>query len=157
MANEKFKMWKLALASIHLDGKVVPEEREWFRSKINELANNKVLNFSVEEIQELQSVLDSPAINFEEEFEKLERPADCAILVHLLNQIIHVDHDLDPQEAEMLKKLEYACRKNVDQDMVDNDLKVLRQRNEARDSKAKNPTSLFERTWLAVREVLESL
>jgi len=122
MNEEKFKLWRLALATIHADGKVTPEEVEWFNKKIEELSNNHALHFSKEQVNDLRNVLHTPVADFYEEFKDLHKPADKALLVHYLNIISNLDGDFAPAEREQLQKLTEACMSGVQMDDIQKSL-----------------------------------
>ncbi len=113
MIKDKFKMWKLALSTIHIDGKVTLEEEKWFEEKIATLTRNKLLGFSEEQISELLKVLHSPPENFEQEFELIEDPYEASFVIHILKMVSHVDGDLAESENELYKKLSKAAMKEV--------------------------------------------
>ena len=56
MNENNFKLWRLALSAIHFDGKVSSEEKAWFAKKIKTLDNNRLLDFTDEQVSELQSI-----------------------------------------------------------------------------------------------------
>lgn len=119
MNEEKYKLWRLALSTIHLDGKVTAEEKNWFDKSIKNLEQNKVLNFSDEQISELNDILLTPVDNFIEEFNNLSKPADCAFVLHLLRVVSYLDAEFSEDEKQMYKTLEQACLKGVDVQAID--------------------------------------
>lgn len=119
MNIEKYKLWRLALSTIHIDGKVTAEEKRWFENSIKSLEQNSVLKFSEEQIAELKEILTTPVTNFLEEFNALEKPSDCAFVLHILRIVGHVDKDFGEDEKKMYKTLEQACLKGVDVASVD--------------------------------------
>ena len=109
MREEKFKLWKLSLGLIHLDGKVTKEEQEWFDARIENMQRNKELQFSDEQISELKSILLEPIENYLEDFRQLKKPADCAQLVHFVRVVGHLDQDFSSKEKALLELLEKEC------------------------------------------------
>lgn len=152
MENQKFKLWKLALSTIHADGVVSKEELSWFNQQIELLKNNKVLAFTDEQVEELRAVLSTPMTSFIEEFEELKNPADCSQLLHIVRVVSHVDHEFGPAEQALYKKLEDACLKNVDQNEVNLQLKVV-EKKFAKDDEVQNEHSLFERAFHSISKL----
>ena len=93
MNNEKFKFCKLALSLIHVDGRVTPEERDWFEAKINDYSKNSVLNFSDEQIKELKKALFNPAKNYLSEFNSLATPAESVQILTIQRFVAHLDDE----------------------------------------------------------------
>jgi|GEM_PF-3455557 hypothetical protein len=114
MNEEKFKLWRLALSTIHLDGKVTPEEEAWFDKTVQQLGSNSVLDFSDAQVQELKKVLKSPVTNFIQEAKDLKKPADCSMLLHYLNMAAHLDSDFSEEEKKYYQELQKACLEGVD-------------------------------------------
>ncbi len=156
MNKEKFKLWKLALSTIHIDGKVTSEEESWFYETVDSLEKNKILNFSKEQIEELKQTLNSPVVKFEEEFRKLSSPADCAFLLHILRISSHLDNDFSEDERAMYDKLEKACLENVNIEVTK--AKVLEMETESYHEKnvyaVSNSSSIFESTFKFIFKVL---
>ena len=122
MDNEKFKLWRLALSTIHFDGNVSAEEKKWFAEKINTLKNNRILNFTEDQIAELQNILETPVENILKEFKDLKNPADCSMLLHLVRVISHIDNEVCQNEKALYEKLEKACLEGVNQQELDQEL-----------------------------------
>ena len=152
MNSEKFKLWKLALSAIHIDGKVTKEEEKWFHEKISVLAENKILNFTPEQIDQLQEVMHSPGLNFLEDFRSLSNPADCSFLVHLLRIISHLDKDFSEEEKSLYQDLEKACLEKVNLNEVEEKIKVMEKESYHEDEvyKVDNPKSLFESFFMKI-------
>ena len=148
MTEEKFKLWKLALGLIHLDGKVTREEQEWFDARIESIKRNKVLQFSDEQISELKSILLEPIENYLEDFRQLKKPADCALLVHFVRIVGHLDQDFSSKEKALLELLETECLAGVDMNTVRAELAKVEKNIEASFSKPANMHSIFE-NWLS--------
>ncbi len=119
MDDNKFRLWKLALSTIHIDGKVTEEEIKWFKKTIKSLEENSVLKLSSDQIENLKDTLKTPVINFVEEFQLLNKPADSAFVLHILRIVSHVDSDFSTSEKAMYKTLEQACLKGVDIKAID--------------------------------------
>ena len=118
MKKDKFKMWKLALSTIHIDGKVTVEEKKWFNEKIQTLSKNKLLGFSADQIAELVEVIDTPPGNFISEFENINDPFEASFVLHILKIVSHVDGDLDESEDMLYENLAAAAMKKVKKENI---------------------------------------
>ncbi len=118
MTNDKFHLWRLGLSIIHLDGRVDPEEVAWFQEKIGYLKRNKILGFSAEQINELESVFTNPVENFYEEFENIKKPADASFLLHLIRTVGHIDGNYDETEENAYWKLESLIQAGIDKSSI---------------------------------------
>lgn len=158
MNKEKFKLWRLALSTIHLDGQVTPEEQEWFHKTIQQLSRNSVLSFNDKQIQELKDVLKTPVKNFIQEAKELKDPADCSMLLHYLNMASHLDSEFSDEERKHYHELQKACLEGVDV----NDIKarVQKMENESyhKDEvyRVQNSHSFFEAAFKTILKVFKS-
>ncbi len=151
MNQDKFKLWKLALSAIHVDGKVTAEEEKWFQETVLNLEKNKILNFSPEQMNELKQIFYTPTENLLEEFKSLSKPADCSLLVHYLRIVSHLDSDFSEEEKSLYKKLEQACLENVNFESVESKIKKLEKKNQHQ-SKGHNH-SFFESAFRTMLEI----
>jgi hypothetical protein len=156
MNIEKFKLWNLALSTIHIDGVVSSEEEEWFDKTITDLDISKRLDFSDEQIHELKKTFDTPSENFEDDFKKLLNPSDCSFLVHILRVVSHLDKNFSEKERALYKRLEQACLEGVDLDEIEAQVKSIGEqsrRNEER-KQPDNPHSMFESIFKTALSIL---
>jgi hypothetical protein len=154
--NEKFKLWKLALASIHLDGKVTSEEEEWFKQSIAKLEKNQILNFTVDQIKQLQASLHTPADQFVAEFKEIKKPSDRSILLHIIKIVCHTDSEFAPAEQTIYDKLVEACHANVDIESVKKKTLDMEIKSYHEDEvyKVNNPDSIFEQAFMNILKIL---
>ncbi|MGB0453714.1 MAG: hypothetical protein ACPGJV_08355 [Bacteriovoracaceae bacterium] len=156
MNNEKFKLWKLALSTIHVDGAVSPEEIHWFRKTLDRLTKNSLLNFPPDQIQELEASLTRPTRQFKEEFKKLTNPADCSQLVHIFRIVSHLDKDFSEDEKSLYKELEELCFESVNLEEIQSQIKQMEKESYHEDNvyKVHNPHSKFEAFFKSIMKVL---
>lgn len=156
MNEDKFLMWKLALSVIHFDGKVTEEEKSWFEKKIVELDNNKLLNFTDEQVDILRKTLETPVENFVAEFENLKNPANASFLLHMIRTISHADGEFSPEEKEMFSKIETAISLGIDYKEVTDKIEQIQAETEKEmgEEKVYNRHSMFERTFKSLINLL---
>lgn len=145
MNDSKFKMWRLALSIIHVDGKVDAEEIKWFEEKLKVLKSNKFLNFSKEQIIELEKVLESPTENFFEEFKALTKASDASFLLHLVRTVGHIDGDFCQDEENVYWKLDQLIHQGIDKNSIDQKLKALELKEEQKRLEAQANKRPFEK------------
>lgn len=145
MNNEKFKFCKLALSLIHVDGRVTPEERDWFEAKINDYSKNSVLNFSDEQIKELKKALFNPAKNYLSEFNSLATPAERVQILTILRVVAHLDDEYCNIEKNLYEELEASALKNVDLLQVEKNAAALSKKWEKEEEikEKESPSSLW--------------
>lgn len=158
MNKEKFKLWRLALSTIHLDGKITSEEEQWFEKTVQQLSQNSVLNFSDNQIQKLKQVLKSPVENFIQEAKDLKSPADCAMLLHYLNMASHLDSNFSDEEKKKYHELQKACLEGVDVNEIKNRVQKMENDSYHKDEiyRVQNSHSFFEAAFKTLLKVFKS-
>ncbi|MBT3236200.1 MAG: hypothetical protein HN353_09650 [Bdellovibrionales bacterium] len=156
VSQEKFKLWRLALATIHVDGKVTAEEEEWFNTSISKLEINKILNFSTQQIEDLRESLHTLANKFIEEFRSIKKPSDRSILLHIIKIACYTDDEFSPEERELYRELEIACHENIDIEAVKRQTYAMEIESYHEDEvyKVNNPNSVFERVFMSILKLL---
>lgn len=158
MNKEKFKLWRLALSTIHLDGKVTPEEEAWFDKTVNQLSANSVLDFSDEQVQELKNVLKKPVNSFIEEARNLKNPADCSMLLHYLNMASQLDSDYSDEEKKHYHELQKACLEGVEVNDIQKRVQQMEKASYHEDEvyRVQNSSSIFEAAFKTILKVFNS-
>jgi hypothetical protein len=157
MNQNKFQLWKLALSGIHHDGNITPEEAAWFQKTITQLEQNKILNFSNEQIDQLKEVLHQPVVNFYEEFDKLDSPADRGLLLHYLRMVGHLDKDFSFHEKDVYQRLEKACLADVDLKAIESIVRNMEEKNyQSSEIKIHNKASFFESAFKTMLKIFRS-
>jgi hypothetical protein len=156
MNNQKFLLWKLAINVIHVDGRVAPEEKEWFHQKIKHLANNKILNFSEDQMNQLEGILEVPSSNILNDFHNLTSPADAAQLLHFIRLIGHVDGHYAVTEKDIFKTVEAEILKNIDLKAVTEKVNLMEKESyhEKEVYKLDNPGSFFEHAFKTLLKLI---
>lgn len=158
MNKEKFKLWRLALSTIHIDGKVTSEEEEWFEKTVQQLSNNSVLDFSDEQMQELKNVLKRPVGDFIQEAKDLKNPADCSMLLHYLNMASQLDSHFSDEEKKHYHELQKACLEVVDVNDIKNRVQQMENDSSQKDDvyRVNNSHSYFEAAFKTLLKVFKS-
>lgn len=134
--ESKFNMWRAALSTIHVDGKVSVEEWSWAKNKIESLP------LSEEQKAVLENDIKSP-VSMESIIPKIEKKSDLAFVLHLIRTIGHLDEVYSDAERETFKSLEQEVMSGLDIEAIEKEVVKMEEDSYKLKLEVSNKDSIF--------------
>lgn len=144
MDNDKFQMWRTAIATVFLDKKLAVQEKSWVEEKL------ATLKFSPEQKEIIEQDL-TQETDLVQLFEGVEKPQNRSFVIHLMRVISHLDGDFDSQEERVLNKIRQEVLGKIDLSSFETELNKIDR--EMDDIKVYNKSSIFEKVFKKILEL----